>query len=164
MLGHDTGLIVFKLERERPAHAVHQNMLYYVKDKFLRSYDFTSANDVPVLTIRRGATPHASPPRALSYNPAEHCVLITSPQDGGTYELYSLPKGQGTGDAAESKRGAGNSAVFVARNRFAVLDKPGQVFSIALICYSSVLIVSSRYSKSTLRTLKTRPSSSSNRA
>ncbi|KAJ3148100.1 hypothetical protein HDU89_004946 [Geranomyces variabilis] len=121
--GHDTGLIVFKLERERPAHAVHQNMLYYVKDKFLRSYDFGSGNDVPVITIRRGATGQAPPPKALSYNPAEHCVLITSAQDGGVYELYSLPRGQGTGEAVESKRGSGQAAVFVARNRFAVLDK-----------------------------------------
>ncbi|KND01360.1 coatomer subunit alpha [Spizellomyces punctatus DAOM BR117] len=124
--GHDSGLIVFKLERERPAHAVHQNVLYYVKDKFIRSYDFLSSNDVPVITIRRGTTAQTSPPRALSYNPAEHCVLITTPQDGGSYELYNLPRGQGSGESVESKRGVGQSAIFVARNRFAVLDKPGQ--------------------------------------
>ena len=29
--GHDSGMIVFKLERERPAYAVHANTLYYVK-------------------------------------------------------------------------------------------------------------------------------------
>ena len=29
--GHDGGLMVFKLERERPAYAVHQDALYYVK-------------------------------------------------------------------------------------------------------------------------------------
>ena len=29
--GHDSGMIVFKLERERPAYAVHGNTLYYVK-------------------------------------------------------------------------------------------------------------------------------------
>ncbi|KAI8815873.1 coatomer WD associated region-domain-containing protein [Fimicolochytrium jonesii] len=124
--GHDTGLIVFKLERERPAHATHQNMLYYVKDKFLRSHDFQTGNDVPLITIRRGATGQVPPPRALSYNPAEHCALITSSQDGGIYELYSLPRGQGTGESVEAKRGTASSAVFVARNRFAVLDKTNQ--------------------------------------
>ncbi len=31
--GHDSGMVVFKLERERPAHAVHGNLLYYVKVK-----------------------------------------------------------------------------------------------------------------------------------
>lgn len=30
-LGHDSGMIVFKLERERPAYAVHGNTLYYTK-------------------------------------------------------------------------------------------------------------------------------------
>ncbi|KAI8921109.1 coatomer WD associated region-domain-containing protein [Powellomyces hirtus] len=128
--GHDTGLIVFKLERERPAHAIHQNMLYYVKDKFLRSYDFGSGNDVPVITIRRGVTGQSAPPRALSYNPAEHCVLITSAHDGGIYELYNLPREQGSGESVESKRGSGQSAVFVARNRFAVLDKQTQQITI----------------------------------
>ena len=29
--GHDSGMVVFKLERERPAYAVHANTLYYVK-------------------------------------------------------------------------------------------------------------------------------------
>lgn len=29
--GHDGGMMVFKLERERPAYAVHQNSLFYVK-------------------------------------------------------------------------------------------------------------------------------------
>ena len=30
-LGHDSGMVVFKLERERPAYTVYQNTLYYVK-------------------------------------------------------------------------------------------------------------------------------------
>jgi len=29
--GHDGGLIVFKLERERPAYATHKGRMYYVK-------------------------------------------------------------------------------------------------------------------------------------
>jgi len=29
--GHDSGMIVFKLERERPAYAHHQGTLFYVK-------------------------------------------------------------------------------------------------------------------------------------
>jgi len=30
-VGHDSGMLVFKLERERPAYTMHQNTLYYVK-------------------------------------------------------------------------------------------------------------------------------------
>lgn len=51
--GHDGGMIVFKLERERPAYAVHGNVLYYVKDRFLRQLDFNSSKDVAVMQLRR---------------------------------------------------------------------------------------------------------------
>ncbi|KAJ3041599.1 hypothetical protein HK097_002233 [Rhizophlyctis rosea] len=126
--GHDSGLLVFKLERERPAHAVNQNQLFYVKDKFLRLYDYNSSNDAPLVTWKRGG-PQSPPPRSLSYNPAEHAVLITTSADGGTYELHQLPKDARGGAqevSADAKKGAGQSAVFVARNRFAVLDKQHQ--------------------------------------
>ena len=31
VVGHDNGMLVFKLERERPAYTVYQNTLYYIK-------------------------------------------------------------------------------------------------------------------------------------
>lgn len=87
-------------------------------------------------------------PRTLSYNSAnklQHCVLLYTDQDG-SYELYVFPKdkesaGTGGGDKGESKgqearawdseamalRGYGKCAVWVSRNRFAVLDKQRQV-------------------------------------
>lgn len=49
-------MIVFKLERERPAYAVHGNMLYYVKDRFLRQLDFNSSKDTAVMQLRRWVT------------------------------------------------------------------------------------------------------------
>jgi coatomer protein complex subunit alpha (xenin) len=70
--GHDSGMIVFKLERERPAYAHHQGTLYYVKDRYLRSYDYQSQRDNPLISIRRaGSAASAAGPRSLSYNPAE---------------------------------------------------------------------------------------------
>lgn len=50
--GHDSGMIVFKLERERPAYAVHNNVLFYIKDRFLRKLDFTTSKDQPVMQLR----------------------------------------------------------------------------------------------------------------
>jgi coatomer subunit alpha len=47
-------MIVFKLERERPAYSVHGNILYYVKDRFLRKLDFTTTKDNVVMQIRGG--------------------------------------------------------------------------------------------------------------
>jgi coatomer protein complex subunit alpha (xenin) len=40
--GHDNGLIVFKLWRERPAYCVHGNVVYYVKGQELRKLDVAS--------------------------------------------------------------------------------------------------------------------------
>ena len=54
--GTCSGMIVFKLERERPAYATHGTMLYYVKDRHLRSYDFTNQRDTALITVRRPGT------------------------------------------------------------------------------------------------------------
>ena len=124
--GHDSGMIVFKLERERPAFAVSGDSLFYTKDRFLRFYEFSAQKDTQVMPIRRpGSTSLNQSPRTLSYSPTENAVLICSDVDGGSYELYFIPKDSiGRGDSLqEAKRGPGGSAVFVARNRFAVLEK-----------------------------------------
>lgn len=59
---------------------------------------------------------------------AENAVLVctrTSNIENSTYDLYVLPKD--SGDSTESvdnvKRSAGITALWVARNRFAVLDR-----------------------------------------
>jgi coatomer protein complex subunit alpha (xenin) len=46
-------MIVFKLERERPAYATHGSSLYYVKDRYLRVFDYGSGRDNPLISIRR---------------------------------------------------------------------------------------------------------------
>lgn len=124
--GHDSGMIVFKLERERPAFSMSSDAMFYAKDRFLRFFEFSTQRDTQVIPIRRpGSTSLNQGPRTLSYSPTENAVLICSDVDGGSYELYIVPKDVfGRGDMAqEAKRGAGGSAVFIARNRFAVLDK-----------------------------------------
>ncbi|KAK7960749.1 coatomer WD associated region [Apiospora saccharicola] len=130
--GHDNGVMVFKLERERPASTVHQNSLFFItKEKHVRSYDFQKNQESPTLLSLKRLGSAWVPPRTLSYNPAERSVLITSPSDGGSYELINLPRdGSGALDANDSKRGQGNSAIFVARNRFAVLNTASQTVDI----------------------------------
>ncbi|CAH0017497.1 unnamed protein product [Clonostachys rhizophaga] len=130
--GHDNGVMVFKLERERPASAIHQNQLFYVtKEKTVKAYDFQKNVESPtLLSLKKLGSPWVTP-RTLSYNPAERSVLVASPVDGGSYELLSLPKdGSGAIEPTESKRGSGTSAIFVARNRFAVLNSNTQVIDI----------------------------------
>ncbi|KAK4351922.1 hypothetical protein RND71_027440 [Anisodus tanguticus] len=124
--GHDSGMIVFKLERERPAFSVSGGSLFYVKDRFLRVYEYSTQKENQLIPIRRpGSNSLNQGPRTLSYSPTENAILICSDVDGGSYELYIIPKDSyGRGDTVQdAKRGTGGSAVFVARNRFAVLEK-----------------------------------------
>ncbi|KAK0050417.1 coatomer subunit alpha [Biomphalaria pfeifferi] len=124
--GHDGGMIIFKLERERPPFAVHNNILYYVKEKYLRKLDFTTSKDVAVMQLRGGSR---APIYSMSYNPAENAILLctkcSSNAENSTYDLYIVPKDSDSAnpDAPEGKRSSGLTAVWVARNRFAVLDR-----------------------------------------
>ena len=123
-------MIVFKLDRERPAFATHGNTLFYLRDKYVRAHDLTTGNDVSVISVRRLGSQYIQP-RSISYNPAERAVIVTSPADGGLYELVHLPKdGSEVRDSNDGKRGSGAAALFVARNRFAVLDKTAQSIEI----------------------------------
>jgi len=127
--GHDSGMIVFKLERERPAYAVHANTLYYVKERYLRMYEFGTSKDIPVMQLKKGSGRPS--PVSLSFNPAERCILLTyatgtsAAAEFQVYELHALPKEIKSSDpeVSEGRRAAGIAAVWVARNRFAVLDK-----------------------------------------
>lgn len=122
--------MIFKLERERPAYTVHGNLLYYVKERYLRKLDFTTSKDVPVIQIRGGGK---IPVFQMSFNPAENAVLLStraSVLDNSTYDLYVIPKDQERDDhipEVESKRSSGLTALWVARNRFAVLDRTHQL-------------------------------------
>lgn len=130
--GHDNGVMVFKLERERPAAATYQNQLFFVtKEKAVKSYDFQkNVESPPLLSLKKFGSLWV-PPRTLSYNPAERSVLVTSPVDNGIYELVSLPRdSSGAAEPTDVKRGQGNSALFVARNRFAVFSQATQQIDI----------------------------------
>lgn len=104
-------------------------MLYYVRDKYVRQYDINTGADVGVLSVRKFGSLYI-PPKTLSFNPAERAVVITISSDNGLFELAHLAKDGNTevrDSATDGKRGSGQSAIFVARNRFAVLNKASQV-------------------------------------
>lgn len=125
--GHDAGMIVFKLERERPAYAIHGNILYYVKDKFLRKLDFTTTKDTVVMQLRAA---NKSPVHSICYNPALNAVLLctrTNNLENSTYDLCTIPKDSESQTESDSKRSSGITAIWVARNRFAVLDRNNQL-------------------------------------
>ncbi|XP_065347768.1 coatomer subunit alpha [Cloeon dipterum] len=128
--GHDCGMVIFKLERERPAYAVHGNLLYYIKERYLRRLDFTTSKDIPLMMIRGGGKTLV---HSMSYNPAENSVLLitrTENIENSVYDLYMVPKDVDSNsppDNVENKRSSGITAIWVARNRFAVLDRTHSV-------------------------------------
>ena len=132
--GHDSGMIVFKLERERPANDVSlaTNKLFYVKGRELLCHDFAAGRETPVANLRRPGQYAqtdgiGNAPRYLSYNqynPTEGNVLVCSDVDGGNYELHTFGLDRTNNVGGEGKRGSCiGPAVFIARNRFAILDK-----------------------------------------
>jgi coatomer protein complex subunit alpha (xenin) len=133
--GHDNGLIVFKLDRERPAHSVYQNLLFYVRDKQVRQLDYSTGSDHALLSVKRLGNQYVQP-RSLSFNPAERSVIVTSISgEQGVFDLAPLPKeGSAPSELGESgtigKRANANTALFVARNRLATFDKAAQTIDI----------------------------------
>jgi len=134
--GHDSGLVVFKLEKERPAYTIAgKGNLFYVsttpsKERYLRRFEFATSRDTSLINIRRTSGSSAS--SQIHYNAAEHYLLVVS-NDGenAQYELYSVGEGgdKNKPSSSDVKRGAGCSAVWVKRDRFAVLEKNKQLLT-----------------------------------
>mmetsp|Transcript_13228 Transcript_13228/g.16098 ORF Transcript_13228/g.16098 Transcript_13228/m.16098 type:complete len:1300 (-) Transcript_13228:148-4047(-) len=137
--GHDSGMFVFKLERERPA-STHgaANKLYYVRGRELFCHDYSrtlngsTGVDVPIASLRRVGNQAqtdgiGSSPRFLTYNqhnPTEGNVLVCSEVDGGCYELITFSLTSSSGSITDGKRGSCmGPACFLGKNRFAVLDR-----------------------------------------
>ena len=104
-------------------------MLYYVRDKSVPQYDINDNTDVGVLNVSKFGSQY-TPPKTLSFNPAERAVVLTISSDNGLFEMAHLAK-DGTVEVKDSsvdgKRGSGQSALFVARDRFAGLNKTSEV-------------------------------------
>ncbi|WBW72142.1 coatomer alpha subunit Cop1 [Schizosaccharomyces osmophilus] len=125
---HDSGVMVFKLERERPAHALNINTLLYVnKDKSIVSHDLIRGQSNALASVKHQGSPWTHP-RSLSYNPAEKVALVTSSVDNGIYELVNLSSRSSS--SKDGIKGSGDTALFVARNRFAVFNRSKQVIDI----------------------------------
>ena len=79
------------------------------QDRQLKSYDFDSGQEETLVQLRR----NTYPPLSLSYCPSEGMALFYYDNDGGTFELYSIPK-NGT-NADDVKKGFYTAAVFFSR-------------------------------------------------
>lgn len=126
--GHDSGLMIFKLERERPQFVAIKDSLFYVKDKYLRKYTWGQNSDNPTALIRRT---NNSLVMQFAYNPQENCILLTCGQgDAAGWELYKIPKSSSADIevCTQTSKGKGIAAVLTGVNKFAVLQHDKQVW------------------------------------
>lgn len=124
--GHDSGMIVMKLRRERPPATRLGDHVVYAKDKYLRMYTLSTAHDVPIVSVSRACKPPAIMPRVVLLNPwnrEQTCLLALSEADG-VLELIKLPPLDELGtkrDVPQVVSGRAHAVAFTSRSRFAVL-------------------------------------------
>lgn len=124
--GHDGGLIVFKLERERPAFQSVKNTLYYMKDKNLR--EVKSTKDTPSAILRKS---WSGASRNIYFDPSMSFCILTSDHEGGTYELFEVKKSGSDEVQVRNpiRKGKALFAAFVGSQKYATLDpKDKKVF------------------------------------
>lgn len=124
---HDSGVMVFKLDRERPASTINQaqELFFINNDNQVQKYNFNSkSTSLPLLSLKKVALPW-NKIKNISYNASENSMLIQSgDNDNGIYSYCNLPK-EIVGALEPSIKGEGkaNSAYFIARNRFVTFIK-----------------------------------------
>mmetsp|Transcript_12825 Transcript_12825/g.19436 ORF Transcript_12825/g.19436 Transcript_12825/m.19436 type:complete len:1256 (+) Transcript_12825:97-3864(+) len=130
--GHDSGMLVFKLERERPAmYSSVNNKTYYIRGREVLQTDGAGGRESSIYSIRRvGNTTEGigAAPRFLHqnlYDPQDTHILLTSETEGGSYELVTI---SGSNNVQDGKKGhCLGQALFLARNRFCILDRSRQL-------------------------------------
>lgn len=120
---HDSGVMIFKLDRERPCSTIHQNQLIFInKNKEVQSFDFQKAvSSLPYMSLKNVGQIWSAF-RSISYNPSQHSILVNEANDKFSYVI--LPKeASGQIEPTNIIEDSGNFATFVARNRFVVYNK-----------------------------------------
>ena len=127
---HDAGIMVFKLDRERPCNVIYQNQLIFVnKEKHVQMFDFQKkVASLPFASLKIcGRIWDAF--RSISYNPSQNSLLINTGKN--SFALATLPK-EATGAIPVHLEfeDDGSSVLFVARNRFVVYVQDTQTIEV----------------------------------
>lgn len=124
---HDSGVMVFKLDRERPAStSISTNEILFINNSNqIQEYNFsTKTASLPSLSLKKVTQPW-NKIKNISYNNSERSMLIQSgDNDNGNYSYFNLSKDSiGATDPNIKSTGKANSAYFIARNRFVTFFK-----------------------------------------
>mmetsp|Transcript_36046 Transcript_36046/g.103666 ORF Transcript_36046/g.103666 Transcript_36046/m.103666 type:complete len:1217 (-) Transcript_36046:133-3783(-) len=130
-VGHDAGMVVFKLDCERPLAQCNGGNLCIVQERDLQLIDLDKSMTGHKLgSARQAPNAMTSGMKSLQYNPynsTETNVLVFYTQDNGCYDLFTGP-GHLTGDThVTAKQGTAQAVCFTTRNRFAVLQHSGSI-------------------------------------
>ncbi|OAF68265.1 Alpha-COP [Intoshia linei] len=114
--GHDSGLMVFKLESERPAFCVCKESMFYFSKNTVRRLDFKTNRDEKVYS--RTTTKNRI--KALEYNFTANCLILKmiSKSKDITYTMINFSNTGGM-----EKNHAITDAVWITRNRYVLLDR-----------------------------------------
>mmetsp|Transcript_23197 Transcript_23197/g.64834 ORF Transcript_23197/g.64834 Transcript_23197/m.64834 type:complete len:1217 (-) Transcript_23197:83-3733(-) len=130
-VGHDAGMVVFKLDCERPLAQCSGNMLYMVQDRDVHVIDLDkSTKGNQMAACKRPPNAMASGMKSLQFNPyntTEINVLVYYTQDSGMYDLFVGPNNAASESQVTKKDGNAQAVAFTARNRFAVLQHSGSI-------------------------------------
>lgn len=113
--GHDAGMMIFKLEHERPAYTVHDELVISLKNNHLVATD-GQLKETAIAVV----TEKMSLPSVVSFSAADNAVLLSGTNRASAYILCGMRS-----SSEGIRKGDGAFATFVARNRFAVLNFGG---------------------------------------
>ncbi len=121
--GHDGGLILFKLERERPAYTLTDSpdgdVLYYVRDRLVRCFALDTGKEADELVAPLDSSLRL--PASLAFSQTDRALIAVSNTSldvkGSAIQLRDKSR--------PSLPFAGAFATFVGRNRFVTLTPQG---------------------------------------
>ena len=134
--GHDTGLVLFRMMRQRPTFDVSGDSIFYYQKNTIRKYNYKRQSDGIVGTTKprptgNRSTPLDSPPIRFSYS-ASHNKLLVSFQE--KFEIHGLSNPGNSEERVET----GKSAVWISRSQFAYFGENNDQLLIRELNGSSV--------------------------
>lgn len=129
--GFDTGVIIFKLEKERVPAVRNRGFTFVIAKKTLKVVDKDGRTSVVATLTPPGKSPvYQNNPSDLhvnKLNTGETSLLAIYEQEGGSYFLFTLPKDPTSVTNAAPVQGPGLTACFMGKDKFALLKRTSEV-------------------------------------
>lgn len=125
--GFDSGLMIFKLEKERVPAVIHKNLIYVARHKQLKRVDEEGKESV-IAAIKPPCKKdvYLNNPCCIYINPysiSEINVLLQYDQDGGAFMMFTYPKEWKGEHTPTSISGQANFSCFISKDRMMLLNK-----------------------------------------